>query len=57
MGLALGYAGTEREEFIENIIPFIIDTNFKVEVNAMASLMLGLNFVSCRNEEVANAVL
>lgn len=57
MGLAIGYAGTEREEFIENIVPFIIDTNFKVEINAMASLMLSLNFVATRHEEVANAIL
>lgn len=57
MGLSLAYAGTQREEFMENIVPLILDTSLRPEVNGMAGLCMGLVFLGTRQEEVGNAVL
>lgn len=32
IGLGIGYAGSCREEFIESMIPFIMDMNNKIEM-------------------------
>lgn len=42
---------------MENIVPLILDTSLRPEVNGMAALSLGLIFLGTRHEEVGNAVL
>ena len=56
IGLGMAYSGSAREEFLETLIPIIIDTNYSVEASAFAALSLGLIFVGKCNEDVGNAI-
>jgi len=56
IGLGIAYSGSAREEFLETLIPIIIDTNYSVESSAFAALSLGLIFVGKCNEDVGNAI-
>lgn len=57
VGLGYAYAGSCREDLLENLTPMIVDTAFTVECSAMAAVSLGLIFVSSCNDEVAQAIL
>ncbi|CAE8594993.1 unnamed protein product [Polarella glacialis] len=57
VGLGFAYAGSCREDLLENLTPMIVDTACSVECSAMAAVSLGLIFVSSCNEEVAQAIL
>jgi len=57
VGLGHAYAGTCREDLLENLTPMIVDTACTIECSAMAAVSLGLIFVSSCNEEVAQAIL
>ena len=56
IGIGMAYSGSAREEFLESLIPIIIDTNYSVESSAFAALSLGLIFVGKCNEDVGNAI-
>jgi len=56
IGIGMAYSGTAREEFLESLIPIVIDTNYNVETSAFAALSLGLIFVGKCNEDVGNAI-
>merc|ERR1719329_116997 len=57
VGLGHAYAGTCREDLMENLTPMIVDTACSIEVSAMAAVSLGLIFVSSCSDEVAQAIL
>merc|ERR1719453_2825232 len=57
VGLGYAYAGSCREEMLENLTPMIVDTAVTIECSAMAAVSLGLIFVSSCNDEVAQAIL
>jgi len=57
VGLGHAYAGTCREDLLENLTPMIVDTGCTIECSAMAAVSLGLIFVSSCNDEVAQAIL
>lgn len=57
VGLGHAYAGSRREDLLENLTPTIVDTSCSVEVSAMAAVSLGMIFVSSCNEEVAQAII
>lgn len=57
VGLGYAYAGSCREDLLENLTPMIVDTACSIECSAMAAVSLGLVFVSSCNEEVAQAIL
>lgn len=57
IGLGMAYAGTAREDLLELLTPFVIDTGLSVELSAFAALSLGLIFIGTRNEDVGNAVI
>merc|ERR1719199_1498001 len=57
VGLGHAYAGTCREDLMENLTPMIVDTACTIECSAMAAVSLGLIFVSSCNDEVAQAIL
>merc|ERR1719401_860256 len=57
VGLGHAYAGSCREELLENLTPLIVDTACTIECSAMAAVSLGLVFVSSCNDEVAQAIL
>jgi len=57
VGLGYAYAGSCREDLLENLTPMIVDTACTIETSAMAAVSLGLIFVSSCNDEVAQAIL
>jgi len=57
VGLGHAYAGSCREDLLENLTPMIVDTACTIECSAMAAVSLGLVFVSSCSEEVAQAIL
>merc|ERR1719379_3158060 len=57
VGLGFSYAGSCREDLLENLTPTIVDTACTIECSAMAAVSLGLIFVSSCNDEVAQAII
>merc|ERR1740121_2979027 len=57
VGLGYAYAGSCREDLLENLTPMIVDTACTIECSAMATVSLGLIFVSSCNDDVAQAIL
>mmetsp|Transcript_102165 Transcript_102165/g.288581 ORF Transcript_102165/g.288581 Transcript_102165/m.288581 type:complete len:881 (+) Transcript_102165:76-2718(+) len=57
VGLGHAYAGSCREDLLENLTPMIVDTACTIECSAMAAVSLGLIFVSSCSDEVAQAIL
>jgi len=53
MGLSFTYAGSSRDDLLEEISPIILDGDNSTELKAVASLTLGLIFVGTCNEDVA----
>lgn len=56
-GIAIAYAGSQREDVLEKLMPHVADETNSMEVAAMAALALGFVFVGSGNGEVASAVL
>ncbi|RAL65640.1 hypothetical protein DID88_005311 [Monilinia fructigena] len=44
MGLGLAYAGSNREELLELLLPIVTDTSVEMQISAMAALSLGMIF-------------
>lgn len=57
IGLGYAYAGSCREDLLENLTPMIVDTACSIECSAIAAVSLGLIFVSSCSDEVAQAIL
>ncbi|KAF1948382.1 26S proteasome non-ATPase-like protein regulatory subunit 2 [Byssothecium circinans] len=57
MGLGLAYAGSNKEELLETLLPIVTDTNLDMQLSAMAALSLGLIFVGSSHGEIADALM
>lgn len=57
MGLGLSYAGTNKEELLETLLPIVEDTSLDMQLSAMAALSLGLIFVGSSNHKVSEAII
>ena len=57
VGLGIAYAGSEREDILEVLAPLILDENYNIDINALASLNLGLIFVGSCNVDVAESII
>ena len=57
MGLGLSYAGTDKEELLELLLPIVEDTSIPMQLSAMAALSLGLIFVGSSNDRVSEAII
>mmetsp|Transcript_31070 Transcript_31070/g.68978 ORF Transcript_31070/g.68978 Transcript_31070/m.68978 type:complete len:901 (-) Transcript_31070:581-3283(-) len=57
LGLGLAYAGTNREEVQELLVPLITDTEVNIEISGFAALALGLVFTSTCKEDIVMAIL
>ncbi len=53
MGLSFAYAGSAREDLLEIISPYVLDTSHTIELQAVASLSIGMIFTSTCNEDAA----
>jgi 26S proteasome regulatory subunit N1 len=57
MGLGLAYAGTQREELLELLLPYVGDSSLDMQISAMAALSLGMIFVGSSNSDVSEAIV
>ncbi|KAF2180021.1 26S proteasome regulatory complex, non-ATPase subcomplex, Rpn1 subunit [Zopfia rhizophila CBS 207.26] len=57
MGLGLAYAGSNKEELLEFLLPIVSDTSLDMQLSAMAALSLGMIFVGSANGDVADALI
>jgi 26S proteasome regulatory subunit N1 len=57
MGLGLAYAGLQKQEVIDHVLPIIIDSKQEMRVSAMAALTCGLVFVGSSNAEISTAII
>jgi len=57
MGLGLAYAGSNKEDLLELLLPFVTDTGLDMQISAMAALSLGMVFVGSANSDVSEAII
>ena len=57
LGLSFAYAGTEKSEIMEALIPFVIDTNYSIEISSMAALCLGIVYIGTCDADVLNGIM
>ncbi|KAF2103569.1 26S proteasome non-ATPase-like protein regulatory subunit 2 [Rhizodiscina lignyota] len=57
MGLGLAYAGSNKEDLLELLLPMVTDTSLPMQLSAMAALSLGLVFVGSAQSEVSEAII
>ena len=57
MGLGLAYAGSDKEELLELLLPLVGDTSLDMQTSAMAALSLGMIFVGSSNSDVSSAIV
>jgi len=57
IGLSLTYAGSNREDLLEDFSPIILDSSNSIELQAIAALSIGLVFVGSCNEDAAQAII
>lgn len=57
MGLGLAYAGSNREDLLEVLLPYVTDTSLEMQLSAMAALSLGLIFVGSAQSDVSEAII
>lgn len=57
MGLGLAYAGTQKDEVQELLVPVVTDDSTPLDVAAFAALSLGLVFVGTCHEECVQAIV
>ena len=57
MGLGLAYAGSNKEELLDVLLPLITDTSLEMQLSAMAALSLGMIFVGSAQSDVLEAII
>ncbi|KXT12085.1 hypothetical protein AC579_1851 [Pseudocercospora musae] len=57
MGLGLAYAGSNKEELLELLLPIVADTGLEMQQSAMAALSLGMVFVGTANSDVSETII
>ncbi|KAL4887494.1 armadillo-type protein [Aspergillus karnatakaensis] len=56
MGLGLAYAGSNKEELLDVLLPIVEDVSLEMQLSAMAAVSLGLIFVGSSNHQVSEAI-
>jgi 26S proteasome regulatory subunit N1 len=57
MGLGLSYAGSQKDEVLELLLPIISDSKQDMQISAMAALSLGMVFVGTSNDEISQTIV
>ncbi|KAI9772482.1 MAG: proteasome regulatory particle base subunit [Geoglossum simile] len=57
IGLGLSYAGSNKDELLELLLPIVTDTSLDMQISAIAALSLGLIFVGSSNGDVNEAIV
>ena len=55
IGLGIAYAGSAKEDLLEDLIPLVVDPSSN-EISAYAALSLGLIYVGTADDNVSNAI-
>ncbi|KAI1436629.1 armadillo-type protein [Xylaria sp. CBS 124048] len=53
MGLGLSYAGSQREDVMDLLLPIAMDSTLDMQISAMAALALGFIFIGSANPDVS----
>lgn len=56
LGFGYAYAGTNREDLMEHLVPPLVDNGMPVDCSVFAAVSLGLIFVGSKNREVAEYI-
>ena len=56
MGLSLAYAGSARADLLEVISPIIVDSDNSIELQAIASLSIGMIFCGSCDQDAAESI-
>ncbi|KAI0594052.1 armadillo-type protein [Biscogniauxia sp. FL1348] len=57
MGLGLSYAGSQKEDLLEFLLPIVTNSSQDMQISAMAALSCGLIFVGSGNPEISEAFI
>jgi 26S proteasome regulatory subunit N1 len=57
MGLGLSYAGSNNEDLLELLLPYISDSSQEMQISAMAALACGLIFVGSSQPDISEAIV
>lgn len=57
IGLGLAYAGSARQDLIEDLIPIVVDLDQPLDLCAYCALTMGLIFVGKCDDNVGNALI
>ncbi|KAG5950401.1 proteasome regulatory particle base subunit [Claviceps sorghi] len=57
MGLGLSYAGSNKEDVLDILLPIVSDASQDMQISAMAALSLGLIFVGSSQAEITEAIV
>jgi len=57
MGLGLAYAGSNKEDLLDLLLPMVSDTGLEMQLSAVAALSLGLIFVGTAQSDVSEAII
>ncbi|TGJ81593.1 hypothetical protein E0Z10_g7173 [Xylaria hypoxylon] len=55
MGLGLSYAGSQKEELVEFLLPIVTNSSQDMQISGMAALSLGLIFIGSANPDISEA--
>ncbi|KAJ1861597.1 proteasome regulatory particle base subunit [Coemansia sp. RSA 2703] len=56
-GIGIAYAGTNREDIIETLLPIISDTDVTIDISSIAALSAGLVCIGSGNSDVSSVIL
>ncbi|KAK8105391.1 26S proteasome regulatory subunit rpn-1 [Apiospora kogelbergensis] len=57
MGLGMSYAGSQKEDLCELLLPIITDSSQEMQISSMAALSLGMVYVGTSNPDISEAIV
>lgn len=57
MGLGLAYAGSNKEDLLDLLLPLVADTSLEMQISAVAALSLGMIFIGTAQSDVSEAII
>ena len=57
MGLGMAYAGSNKEELLDILLPFVVENCYEMHVSAMAALSLGMIFIGTAHADISEAIV
>ena len=57
MGLGLAYAGSNRQDLLDLLLPMVADSSLDMQISAMAALSLGLIFIGTAQPDLSETII